>query len=92
MYNTLASMGLQGLIGSAYSNPTHMSYQYGMNSYHGQQAMNAQQMNHNYNQQLAQQAKPTWIFNGKTCTVREMADCIWPHSCADKTHFLLKYE
>ena len=33
-----------------------------------------------------------WKFNGKDASVREMADMIWPSSCADKTHFILKYE
>lgn len=33
-----------------------------------------------------------WVFNGKECTVRQMADEIWHTDCPEKTHFLLKYE
>ena len=46
-----------------------------------------------YNQGLMQaQVETKWKFNGKNASVREMADMIWPSSCADKTHFILKYE
>ena len=46
-----------------------------------------------YNQGLMQAKVETkWKFNGKDASVREMADMIWPSSCADKTHFILKYE
>ena len=49
-----------------------------------------------YNQGLMQvqinRIETKWKFNGKDASVREMADMIWPSSCADKTHFILKYE
>jgi len=34
---------------------------------------------------------PPWVFAGRMVTVREMADLIWPETCADKTAFLLKW-
>lgn len=47
---------------------------------------------HQYHQQATQPKMPEWVFNGKTCSVREMADEIWHIDCPEKTHFLLKYE
>ena len=92
---------IQGLLGGNYHDGSLLCNQNG-----GQLASNAQMMNgynslqaqaalaHQYNQaQMAQQIKwPTWVFNGKQCTIREMADEIWHTDCPEKTHFLLKYE
>lgn len=33
-----------------------------------------------------------WVFAGRPCSVTEFADFIWPEECADKTHFILKWE
>ena len=62
-----------------------------------QQTILAQQMSaRNYGNMMAnsniQISFSKWTFNGKNCTVREMANQIWPIDCSDKTHFLLKYE
>lgn len=60
------------------------------NGYNSQLAQ--AQLAHQYRQQIATATKPTWVFNGKSCTVREMADEIWHTDCPEKTHFILKYE
>lgn len=88
---------LNSLLGSNYHDGTLGGHQYyGHQSAMGlQNAYNSQQAQTQLRQQYyqAQQMKvPTWIFNGKTCTVREMADEIWHTDCPEKTHFLLKYE
>ena len=50
----------------------------------------AQQQMNAWNQAVAKPAK--WMFNGKVCDVREMADKIWSGDCPEKTFFILKYE
>ena len=51
----------------------------------------AQQQMHAWNQAVT--AKPAkWMFDGKVCDVREMADKIWSEDCPEKTFFILKYE
>ena len=89
-----SNLGLGNLIGNhAHNNYGHNSSQNMFNS-----GMSPQQAAMQYNNLLAQthmnphQQKVNWIFNGKICTVREMADEIWHNDCPEKTHFLLKYE
>jgi len=62
--------------------------------YYNPQGIAAQQYNTLLNASANQIiTKPKqWVFDGEDCTVREMADKIWPQSCPEKTHFLLKYE
>jgi len=33
----------------------------------------------------------TWVFNGKSCSLQEFADCIWPGEHEDKMLFLLTH-
>lgn len=80
---------------------THAYNNYGYSQL-GQMQMNqnaaqlAQQQAVRYNQALLNavqnQVGTKWMFNGKYVSVREMADLIWHESCAEKTHFILKYE
>lgn len=83
----LDQLGLAGLAGIM-NTQNHNNQMYG-------------QMNNQLAQSQAQQAwnsammqqRPQWVINGVTCrSAREMADVIWPNSCPEKTHFLLKYE
>lgn len=88
-----------GYLNNTLGNYTYNSlfgYQQGMSPYAQNSAGLANQSSisiaqQQYNQAMMQQ-KPTWVFNGQTCTVREMADNIWPTDCPEKTHFLLRYE
>lgn len=50
----------------------------------------AQQQMSAWNQSITKPAK--WMFDGKVCDVREMANKIWHEDCPEKTHFILKYE
>jgi hypothetical protein len=50
------------------------------------------QQQYQYNSNIQNQAQPKWMFDGRVCDVRKMADMIWPKSCPEKTHFLLKFE
>ena len=84
----LASAGIIGTGGIA-----QQQYQSNQNAY-----MALQQSSYNQQMMLGQMAqqqyiKPRWVFDGTTYnSAREMADTIWPVSCPQKTHFLLKYE
>ena len=84
MFNQLGMVGLNSLLGTQACN----GYQNGFGQMNNQLQ---QQYNHQYTQSMMMN-KPTWVFNGQTCTVREMADMIWPTDSPEKTHFLLKYE
>ena len=76
-------LGLGNLLGTnAFNNYNQMSNQLASL---GQSNL----LNQQYNQMMQ---KPKWVFDGRTCTVREMADSIWPTDCPEKTHFLLKWE
>lgn len=89
--NMLSQLGLQGLasIGAIGSN-THQGM---LNGYNSQQAQSQLAQQYNWAQQRIVVEPPRWAFNGTIYnTAREMADAIWTHDCADKTHFLLKYE
>ena len=101
MLNQIGAQGLASLgvisAGNLASQPTmssagQLSQQY--NSALAQQQMAwAQQQMYAWKQQQIAVVPPTWAFNGTIYnTAREMADAIWTHDCADKTHFLLKYE
>jgi len=88
----LDSLGLSGLMGQNQLQSNQSGFQRAQ-QYNNQIAglgLTQQQM---YNQAVMMQNRPQWVFNGVTCnSPREMADIIWPNSCAEKTHFLLKYE
>ena len=84
----LDQLGLAGLAGI-------MNTQNQNNGMYGQ--MNGQisqsQAQAAWTQAAAMQNRPQWVFNGVRCnSAREMADIIWPNSCPEKTHFLLKHE
>ena len=83
----LDQLGLAGLAGIMNSQ-NHNNQMYGqMNSQISQSQSQAA-----WTQAMSQQ-RPQWVINGVVCnSAREMADVIWPNSCPEKTHFLLKYE
>lgn len=91
----LESLGMQGVMGPNHqqlSQQANQAFNNAYAQYNNQIAglgLTQQQM---YNQAMMQN-KPQWVFDGVVCNgPREMADVIWPNDCAEKTHFLLKYE
>jgi len=88
----LDNLGLGGLMGQqVQSNQSgfQRAQQYN-NSQYGSQIAG---LGLTYNQAMMMQNRPQWVFNGVTCnSPRDMANIIWPTDCAEKTHFLLKYE
>jgi hypothetical protein len=98
--DSLGLSGLSGLMGQSPKQLEHKANQAFNSAYNqytngqlGQAGMNlaAQQYNQQLWQNVGQKPSP-WVFNNKPCTVREFADNIWKSDCAEKTHFLLKYE
>jgi len=96
----LNSLGLNGLMGQNHQQLTNQANQAFNNAYNNYQqgllgqaglAQAAQQYNSQlWQSQVRQETK--WKFNGVDVNVRDMANSIWPTDCAEKTHFLLKYE
>ena len=81
----LDQLGLAGLAGI-------MNTQNHNNQMYGQMNIHQNNVQAQWTAAMAQQ-RPQWVFNGVTCnSVREMANIIWPTDCAEKTHFLLKFE
>lgn len=95
----LGQLGL-GAMNSLLGGHSYNNYGYGSQGLHQQGMGNAQYnsllaqqqqaFNHAYNQSMSPPAK--WMFDGKVCDVRTMADEIWKTDCPEKTHFILKYE
>ena len=54
------------------------------------QAQAAQQAQQMFNQ-MAQRQQRDWVIDGKSMTLDEFANTLWPEPCADKTFFYLKY-
>lgn len=83
----LDSLGLGMLMGQNQTQSNH-SAQYG-----SQSAMNQSLVQQQLRQYSQMRNQTKWMFDGIPCSgPREMADIIWPNDCAEKTHFLLKYE
>lgn len=93
MMGLLESLGMSGLMGQNHqqlAQQANQAFNHAYSQYSGQ--MGQSLMQQQYNQSLMQQ-QTRWMFNGVVCSgPREMADIIWPNDCAEKTHFLLKYE
>jgi len=94
----LDSLGLNGIFGQNQLQSNQSAFQraqqYGQ--YGGQMGQSLAQQQYNqqlYNQAMMMKNRTRWMFDGVECSgPREMADIIWPNDCAEKTHFLLKYE
>lgn len=57
---------------------------------HLSQAQAQQQALQAFNQMAARQ-QHNWVIDGRTMTMDEFANEIWPEECAEKTFFYLKY-
>lgn len=89
----LEILGMQGLMGQNHqqlSQQANQAFNHAYSQYSGQ--MGQSLMQQQYNQALSARQETKWKFNGVDCSTREMADMIWANDCAEKTHFLLKYE
>jgi hypothetical protein len=101
MFGNVAGPSMNSLMGIQNQVPTfntslaqqaYNGYQQGMTFGQNQSMLAQQQYARNQANMLGAQQIVKWAFNGKICTVRQMADEIWHEDCPEKTHFILKYE
>jgi arginine utilization protein RocB len=94
LLNQLGITGMNSLMGQNHQQLSQQSNQAFNNMMQQLNQNPYAQYNQLMNQSVYQHPIPPvlWKFNGTECTIREFADMVWANDCAEKTHFILKYE